>query len=238
MSEQNGLLAKKPALNRSGISRLIQVVGSYLVFAIILFSLAGRLDWWGAWGFIGISLLGVAVNGAWMLRHDPGLINERGRVAENVKGWDKIIVTIYSVRLFGMVAAAGLDARFGWSSVPLALKLAGAAAYVFFLGLSFWVMAENTFLSGVVRIQEERGHHTISTGPYRYVRHPLYAGMLCMFWGMPLMLGSWWALLLGLLTGALFVIRTTLEDKTLQAELPGYTEYAQKVRYRLIPGVW
>jgi len=99
-------------------------------------------------------------------------------------------------------------------------------------------MTANAFLSTVVRIQAERGHYVVTTGPYAYVRHPMYAGMVLTFWGVPLLLGSWWALLPGSLNALLFVIRTALEDRTLQAELPGYADYVRKVRRRLVPGVW
>jgi protein-S-isoprenylcysteine O-methyltransferase Ste14 len=167
------------------------------------------------------------------------VINERGRInAENTKSWDKVIGVIYLVLMLGGLAVAGLDARLGWSQVPLGLKVLGGVAVTVCMGLIFWVMTANTFLSSMVRIQDDRGHTTITSGPYRYVRHPMYAGMLLMFWGIPLLLGSWWGLLLGVLTMILYIVRTALEDKTLQKELPGYIEYTRQTRYRLIPGIW
>ena len=225
-------------LDRSGINRIIQVLGFLLVFGILLFSLAGRLDWWEAWVFIIIYLAGILTNGLWSIRHNPEMINERGRIGKNAKSWDKLIGVFYTIFLVGIFAIAGLDARFAWSGVPLWAKILGGIVFALSLAITFWVMTANTFLSTFVRIQEERGHTTVTGGPYRFVRHPMYAGILLMSWGMPLLLGSWWALIPGLLNVALFFIRTALEDKTLQAELPGYLEYIQQVRYRLIPGIW
>ena len=225
-------------LDRSGVNRIFQVLGFLLVMAAFLFGCAGRLDWWEAWALLAIYGLGIAANATWTLRHDPGVINERGRVAPNAKTWDKIIGLVYTVFLLGTYLVAGLDARFSWSTVPLAAKLVGGAGVTFSMALVFWVMTANTFLSSFVRIQDDRGHTTVTTGPYRYVRHPMYAGMFFYFLGTPLLLGSWWALVPSVLNVITFIIRTALEDRTLQAELPGYAEYAQRVRHRLVPGVW
>lgn len=238
MSDQNIVQSNKPKLERSGIIRIITVVGFLLAFGVILFAIAGRLDWWGAWAFLIIYILSIIVNSTWTLRHNPELINLRGRVGKNAKSWDKVIGVIYSILLFVTMIVAGLDARFLWSTLPLWVIIVGGIGLVLSSTLTFWVMASNPFLSGIVQIQDERGHYTVTGGPYHYVRHPMYAGSLLMFWSMPLLLGSWWALIPALLTAILFVIRTALEDKTLQAELKGYKEYTQKVRYRLIPGIW
>jgi len=225
-------------LDRSGINRILQILATLLIFGAVLFALAGRLDWWEAWAFLAIFVLAVCVNGLWTLRHNPGLINERGRIAKESKPWDKVLMSLYTLFLLGMVVVAGLDARFGWSEAPQAIKIVGGLVFILAMLLVFWVMTANTFLSTMVRIQTERGHYTVTTGPYRYVRHPMYAGMFFFFWGIPLLLGSWWALIPGVVNVVIFIIRTALEDKTLQAELPGYAEYAQRVRYRLVPGVW
>jgi protein-S-isoprenylcysteine O-methyltransferase Ste14 len=225
-------------LDRSGINRIIQVVGTLLVFGAILFGLAGRLDWAEAWAFLVIYLLGILANGLWTLRHNPELINERGRIGKNAKSWDKVIGVFYTLFLVAIMVLSGLDARFAWSAAPLWVKILGGIAFIVSLALTFWAMTANTFLTTLVRIQDERGHTTVTGGPYRFVRHPMYAGILFMSWGMPLLLGSWWALVPGVLIIALFVVRTSLEDRTLQEELVGYKDYAQKVRYRLIPGIW
>jgi protein-S-isoprenylcysteine O-methyltransferase Ste14 len=238
MSDQNIVQSNKPKLERSGIVRIITVVGFLLAFGVILFCIAGRLDWWGAWAFLIIYILSIMANSIWTLRHNPELINVRGRVGKNAKTWDKVIAVIYSILLFATIILAALDARFTWSAVPLRMIIVGGIGLVLSSALTFWVMASNPFLSGVVQIQDDRGHYTVTGGPYRYVRHPMYAGFLIMFWSIPLLLGSWWALIPAFLNAILFVIRTVLEDKTLQAELKGYNEYTQKVRYRLIPGIW
>jgi protein-S-isoprenylcysteine O-methyltransferase Ste14 len=225
-------------LDRSGKNRIAIVLGTILLFGTILFIASGRLDWPEAWIFLAIYLVGTLVFGIWVLRHNPAVINERGRVGQNTKSWDKLIGVFYTVFLLGILILAGLDARFAWSVMPLWAKIVGGIAFVFSLLLAFSAMLANTFLSTFVRIQDDRGHTTVTGGPYRFVRHPMYAGSLFMYWGMPLMLGSWWALIPGVLNIIVLVVRTTLEDRTLQAELPGYKEYTQKVRYRLIPGIW
>ena len=225
-------------LDRSGKNRILTVLGTILLFGAILFIAAGRLDWPEAWIFLSIYLAGTLAFGLWVLRHNPDVINERGRIGENAKSWDKLIGLFSTIFLLGILILAGLDTRLAWSAVPLWAKLLGGAAFVISLLLAFSAMLANTFLSTFVRIQDERGHTTITGGPYRFVRHPMYAGSLFMYWGMPLMLGSWWALIPGVLNIVVLVVRTALEDRTLQAELPGYKEYAEKVRYRLIPGIW
>ncbi len=236
MSDTTNIHAQK--LDRSGINRIVQVVGFLVVIGVILFAAAGRLAWGEAWIFLAIYLSGMAANAVWSLRHDPGVINERGKVGENVKAWDKVIGWIYTVLFLGTFVVAGLDERFGWSPVPLWVEIVGAAGFALSLAWVFWVMKSNTFLSSFVRIQDDRDQVVVSSGPYRFVRHPMYAGMLFMFWGIPLLLGSWLALIPAVLNAVLFVVRTALEDRTLQAELPGYKDYVEKVRYRLIPGVW
>ena len=225
-------------LDRSGVNRIITVLGTLVLFGAILFVSAGRLNWWEAWIFLGIYLVGITLNGLYSLRHNPDMLNERGRMGENAKSWDKVIGLIYMVLLFAIYILAGLDARYAWSAAPLWVKMLGGVAFAFSMALTFWVMSANTFLSTFVRIQDERGHTTVTSGPYRFVRHPMYVGVIFMSLGMPLLLGSWWALIPGVLNIVLFIVRTSLEDRMLQAELPGYKEYAGRVRYRLLPGVW
>ncbi len=225
-------------LDRSGINRIITVLGMLIIYGVLLFSLAGHLDWWEAWAFLAIYLAGVLTNGLWSFRHNPDVINERGRIGKNVKGWDKVIGVFYLIFLVATYVLAGLDERFNWSAVPLWVKVLGGFAFVMSLGVTFWTWTANTFLSTFVRIQEERGHTTVTGGPYRFVRHPMYVGVLLMSLGVPLLLGSWWTLIPGVLTILVIIFRTGLEDNALQAELSGYVEYTNKVRYRLIPGIW
>jgi protein-S-isoprenylcysteine O-methyltransferase Ste14 len=141
--------------------------------------------------------------------------------------------------LFLLLVLAGLDGgRFRWATAPLPVQLLGWVALIFAGGLVFWVTSVNTFLSRYARLQDERGHQTVTFGSYLWVRHPMYLGVIVLMIGIPLVLGSYWALVPGGFIGILFIIRTALKDKFLQAELPEYKGYARKVRYRLVPGIW
>jgi protein-S-isoprenylcysteine O-methyltransferase Ste14 len=230
--------AQKPRLERSGVNRIIQVFVSVLLMGLVLFLSAGRLDWPAAWVFLGLYVLVILTLGVWAMRKNPEAVNERGKM-ENMKSWDKTLMTIYTVMLFVLFAVAGLDAgRFGWSVMPIALQIVGFVGLILAMAVTYWAMATNPFLSTIVRIQDDRGHYVVTSGPYQYVRHPMYAAIFLMWPGIALQLGSWWALIPAAVIVIVFVIRTALEDRTLQAELPGYTAYAQRVRYRLVPGMW
>jgi protein-S-isoprenylcysteine O-methyltransferase Ste14 len=229
----------KPRLERSGVNRILQVLVSIVMMGLVLFLTAGRIDWPAAWIFLATYALTVLTVGVWVARKHPDVINERGKIARNAKSWDKVLMTIYSVMILVLLGVAGLDAgRYGWSVMPIAVQVAGYSALLFAMVVTYWAMAVNPFLSTIVRIQDDRGQYVITAGPYRYVRHPMYAMILLMYPGIALLLGSWWALIPAAVIVIVFVIRTALEDKTLQAGLPGYAEYAQHTRYRLVPGVW
>lgn len=230
--------AHQPRLERSGVNRIIQVFVAVLLMGLVLFLSAGHLDWPAAWIFLGLYVLVILTLGVWAMRRNPEVVNERGKM-ENIKSWDKILMIIYTVMLFVVFAVAGLDAgRFGWSVMPIALQVVGLIGLMLAMAVTYWAMATNPFLSTIVRIQDDRGHYVVTSGPYRYVRHPMYAMMFLMWPGTALALGSWLALIPAAVIVIVFVIRTVLEDRTLQAELPGYAEYAQRTRYRLLPGVW
>jgi protein-S-isoprenylcysteine O-methyltransferase Ste14 len=174
-----------------------------------------------------------------MKKKAPDLLKERMRRKKDVKSWDKIIMAFYSFFLILILILPGLDAvRFQWSNVPLYAKILAFIGYVPGSALAFWAMRENAFLSDVVRIQEDRGHTVCTTGPYKYVRHPMYVGVILIMLCFPISLGSFYTLIPAVIIMILFSVRTALEDKTLREELPGYKEYAQNVRYRLIPGIW
>jgi protein-S-isoprenylcysteine O-methyltransferase Ste14 len=217
-------------------NRMIQVVITYLILAAILFISAGRLDWIWAWAYLGVGLVILIINTIIM---PPELIAERGQPGENVKPWDKLLTTLAQFPTLGVPVVAGLDERFGWSPqlVP-AIHLVGLALFVLGQGLFSWAMASNKFFSTLVRIQIDRGHTVAASGPYRYVRHPGYVGFIVSFFGMSLALGSLWALIPAVLIACLLIVRTYMEDRTLHDELPGYSDYAQRVRYRLLPGIW
>ena len=207
--------------------------------AALLFVPAGRLDWYAAWAFLLAFFGSTGGLSFWLSRRDPALVRERTRVADNVEPWDHAIMALYTVLLVAMLVLAGLDAgRFRWSSVPIIVRTLGWTGLAVSFALIWRVMAANTFLSERVRIQEDRGHRVITSGPYRYVRHPMYVGVILSMCCIPLVLGSWYALTIGGAIGIVFIVRTALEDRTLLLKLSGYDTYAKRVRYRLVPGVW
>jgi protein-S-isoprenylcysteine O-methyltransferase Ste14 len=217
----------------------IQTIFTSLFCLAAIFIPAGTLNWPEAWLFI--SLYAVAVTAAiiWMKKNAPSLLRERMKKKKDVKSWDKTFRAFYSIFLLVILILPGLDAvRFQWSKVPLMGKILGFIGYIPGFAIAFWAMRENAFSSDVVRIQEDRGHTVCTTGPYKYVRHPMYVGVILIMICFPFSLGSLYTLIPAAIIIILFFIRTALEDKTLQQELPGYKEYAQNVSYRLIPPIW
>src|SRR4030067_330206 len=184
------------------------------------FAPAGTLRWPQAWVFLALYLSAVAGFFSWAKKKDPALLKERASPQKDVKPWDRTLIRAYSVFLVAMPIMAGLDAvRFRWSRVPFCLILFGYAGLILAMLLVFWVMRENTFASSVVRIQTERGHRVCSTGPYQYVRHPMYVAVILSVVCLPVALGSLFALVPALVIVGLSILRTSLEDKTLQGEL-------------------
>ena len=243
MDEQvSGRQTMTPEVKRRIVSWIVQAALGFVGYSAILLLSAGRLDW--VWGWIFLALLAAVLisHVLILVPINPELLAERSRGIrqEGAKGWDKwVAVFAAGMGTMGSWLVASLDARFEWSaSVPLALHIGGLIGSVLGWALFMWAMGANAFFSEAVRIQEERGHIVITDGPYRYVRHPGYVGAILALLATPLLLGSWWALIPGGLAALLFVVRTALEDKTLQEELDGYAKYAQKVGYRLLPGVW
>ncbi len=218
---------------------LLGIGGFTLALAAILFISANRLDWVMAWVYMGVFGSITAV-GALIIPKDPELMAERTQIKEGVKGWDKPLALVLSVFTpLGILIVAGLDMRFRWSPpLPLAIQFVALVFVALGYGLMFWAAASNKFYSRFVRIQKDRGHTVATGGPYRYVRHPSYVGGIIFNLATALVLGSLWALIPGGLLSLLMVVRTALEDKTLQNELDGYQGYARRVRYRLLPGVW
>jgi protein-S-isoprenylcysteine O-methyltransferase Ste14 len=210
-----------------------------LILAAILLIAAGRLDWVMGWVYMAMYAC-VTIIAVLVVPLDPELIEERTRIKEGVKEWDKRITVIGSVLYpLAILIVAGLDIRHGWSPrVPPTLQVAALAVAAGGNLISIWATAVNKFYSRFVRIQKERGHVVVSDGPYRYVRHPGYLGQIIFSLASALALGSVWALIPSSLFAALLVVRTALEDRTLQDELEGYKEYTQRVRHRLIPYIW
>jgi protein-S-isoprenylcysteine O-methyltransferase Ste14 len=230
---------EKPNITAGVLKRLFQVFGNLLVVAAILFISSGDLGWVWAWVYVAVGVALLTVNTLVILPTNPELAAERSRIAENTKGWDRVAVVLIFISEAGVFLVAGLDERLSWPpQLAMAIHLVALVAVILAQAVFIWAMASNKFFAATVRIQEERGHTVASSGPYRFVRHPGYAANIITMFAVSLLLGSIWGLIPATLYALAFIIRTALEDKTLIAELPGYAEYAQRVRYRLIPGIW
>lgn len=216
----------------------LAVAGTGLVFAVLLFVPARRVDWIHGWIYVGIMVGNAVVNWACLARWNPELIARRMRVGEGTKTWDKVWGGLYAPVMLAIYVVAGLEARSGTTGAPGAAWLLGLAIFMPGTALFTWSMVVNPFFEKTVRIQTDRGHRVIDTGPYAYVRHPGYLGFLGWILSAPLLLASTWAVAPAALAVAGIVVRTALEDRTLQNELTGYPEYAARVCYRLVPGVW
>jgi len=228
---------ERASLSALILKGLIKTVASIFIWGAALFLSAGRLDWPMAWAYMGVVLINSAVMALLM---DPELQAERSGIGEGVKKWD-IFLALYLGRLgpLAMLIVAGLDRRLGWSAeVPLAWRVVALVAAALGTILADWAVLANRFFAPVVRIQKERGQTVVTGGPYRFVRHPGYAASLLHYLAAPFMLGALWALIPAGLIWVVVIIRTALEDRTLQEELEGYKDYTRRVRYRLLPGVW
>jgi protein-S-isoprenylcysteine O-methyltransferase Ste14 len=236
-------MSSQQIINSPG--RVIQML---LLMAIVLvvipflpLLISRRWDWWEAWVYAIIFILGFVISRALAAQRHPDLLAERARSMqhEDAKPWDRWLAPLVGVGSGLILLVAGVDALLGWSSpFTLPLKIAALAAILAGYALGTYALIENRFFSGVVRIQTERGHYVVSTGPYRWVRHPGYAGTFLAYLATPIFLDSAWAFVPAVIISIVLLIRTALEDNTLQDELPGYREYAGRVRYRLLPGVW
>ena len=222
-----------------------RVVLMLLVFIIIIpltpLLITWQWDWWEAWVYAAVCIFGFIISRYLANRQHPDLLVERGKFLQhaNPETWDKVLSPLLAFGSGIIPLAAGLDMRFG-PSAHFSLLIKGAAIFALLAGyaLGSYALIANRFFSGMVRIQSERGHHVISTGPYRWMRHPGYAGALISYLATPFLLDSWWALIPVAATLIIIVIRTGLEDHALGQKLEGYQAYAQKVPYRLFPGVW
>ncbi|MCP5052962.1 MAG: isoprenylcysteine carboxylmethyltransferase family protein [bacterium] len=227
--------------NFSSVRMVIRVVLGISIFVASLFWPAGTFNWPEAWIFLFIYFSSVILGIRWLKKNNPGLLEERmtARKKKNVKGWDRVIVHIFTLLFLGIFIIPGLDAiRFGWSHVSLPLKVVGFLGFISSGIWIAWTFKENSYLSEMVRIQDDRGHEVCTTGPYKYMRHPMYVGLILFLFCLPLALGSLYALIPASLSVLLLIIRTSKEDKTLHEELEGYREYAEQVHYKLIPGLW
>ncbi len=221
------------------LKRMLQIIFQIIIIAAILFISSGRLDWWMAWVYLGIFVAGVCVNMILIIRKNPELIEERSQIKANTKKWDFYLAGLLSLVSIVVLLVSGLDIRFEWSEeIPFVLQFAAVVLVVLGSVLGSWAIVSNPYFASTVRIQSERGHKVVSNGPYRYIRHPGYAGWILSGIALPVMLGSLWALIPSGLTALILIIRTGLEDRTLRRELPGYEEYSQNTHFRLVPYVW
>ena len=222
-----------------------RVVIIMLVFIVVVpmlpLIISWQWDWWEAWVYSGINILGFAISRFLAGRKNPDLLVERGKYLDhqNPEPFDKLLSPLLAVAGALMPIAAGLDMRFGPSaSFGMVVKVVSLVVMVVGFALGSYALIANRFFSGMVRIQSDRGQHVVTGGPYRWVRHPGYAGALLSYLAAPFLLDSWWTMVPVFLSFVILFIRTALEDRTLQEKLAGYKDYAQDVRYRLIPGVW
>jgi len=209
-----------------------------LILTVAIFLPAEDIRWRNGWLFLLVFLVLTAISVVYLWFRNPEIFIARSRIQAGTKGWDKVIIVFLLGSLAAIFPVAGLDHRYHWSSVPLWLIVLGYVLFSFGFITSIWVYSVNKFAEPGVRIQTERGHKVIDTGPYAIVRHPLYFFSIFLVSGIALALGSFWALIPVAIGTMVLFVRTALEDRLLHEELEGYREYAKRVRYRLIPGVW
>ncbi|MBR0702778.1 isoprenylcysteine carboxylmethyltransferase family protein [Bradyrhizobium diazoefficiens] len=219
---------------------LLQNTITTVAMGALLFASAGTLRWPAAWAFLATCILLGPLCGWWLYRIDPALLAERLRplLQKDQPAADKVFMGALIVAMLAWLVLIGIDRRVEGSDMPVALQAAGVGLFLLSTLFTLWVFRENSFAAPVVKLQAERAQRVISTGPYAHVRHPMYSGMVLFFTGLPLLLGSWWGLAMVPIFIALFAIRIGIEERILRDGLPGYADYAARVRYRLVPGVW
>jgi protein-S-isoprenylcysteine O-methyltransferase Ste14 len=216
-----------------------QIVFSLFLMAALFFLSAGRLDLPWAWFFFGLYFVGLAINMAVFLKYNPEVVEARSEIIKGeMKWWDKAYAVLYLFFMLAIPVVCGLELRSGAPAFPVYCHIAGILMLAAGWSFTSWALVVNKFFEGSVRIQKERGHKVITAGPYAIIRHPGYAGMILLYFSMPLGLGSVYGLIPALLLAFAFVFRTHFEDEFLREGLKGYKEYAEKVRYRLVPGIW
>ena len=219
---------------------LLQNTITVIALGALLFASAGSLHWPSAWVFLAVSAILGSACGLWLAKTDPALLAERMRPTfqADQPAADKIFLVIFVLALLLWLVAIGLDRRANASDVPLLLQALGLAMYLISIAFIMWVFRANSFAAPVVKVQAERHHRVISSGPYAFVRHPMYSGIMLFFVGVPLLLGSWWGVAIAPIFAVLFAIRARIEERALVEGLPDYADYAARVRYRLVPGLW
>ncbi len=219
--------------------RILQLIALVLIQAVLLFVSAGTLGWAAGWWYIGLYVLMLAAASFIMIPNRREVIEERSKGAQGGKRWDHWLTQLMIIPTLGLLVLAGLDQRWSWTPpLPTWVRLSGGVLFLLGYALVLWAMYANKFFSQVVRIQSERGHVAVTSGPYQIVRHPGYLGMTTSMLGAVLLLDSPYGLVCFLLYLVLIILRTRLEDRTLLAELPGYPEFAARTKSRLVPGLW
>jgi protein-S-isoprenylcysteine O-methyltransferase Ste14 len=238
MSQENTSTAITP--DQAALRMLVSFLAALLLSAVLIFGGAGRLNWPLGWIFVTVWIGPKLVFLILLRLRDPDLLVERTTRHKNTQPYERIIIPLYFVFAFGTFIVASLDGgRFRWSGeLPIALIIVSYIIYLLGNSLAGWAINSNPFFSSESRLQTDRDQKVTSTGPYRFIRHPAYLAAFLLWITTGLMLESWWAVIPGLLAGLMMVIRTVYEDRMLIADLPGYAEYALRVRYRLLPGVW
>ena len=207
--------------------------------AVALFWSAGTLNWWSAWGALGVMFLWIIATATVILRTNPELLRERLGPRKGAKPWDMAIMSLLGLTQLARYIIAGLDQRFNWTGgFPFTIQIIVLILCALGYALVVWSTATNAYFSQIVRIQTERGQTVVSSGPYDFMRHPAYSGALLYELAASVLLASWWSLIPAGFSILLLITRTILEDRLLQNELTGYKDYSRKVRYRLLPGVW
>jgi protein-S-isoprenylcysteine O-methyltransferase Ste14 len=221
------------ALRRSIISS-----AAFIVLLVAITFLPGGFGWRRGWLFFAIFVGFCTLGSLYLWRVNPEIFVARSKIHAGTKSWDKVLLVLILGAFFALFVVAGLDARFGWSSVPMWAIAMGYILFTLGFAMSIWVYAVNKFAEPSVRIQSDRAQKVVETGPYSIVRHPLYVAAGGLVVGMALALGSYWAFIPVGVGGLVIIVRTALEDRMLRDELAGYRDYASRVRYRLIPGIW
>jgi protein-S-isoprenylcysteine O-methyltransferase Ste14 len=217
---------------------LLRALLAPIIMVGLLFFVAGRWDYWQAWVYMIVNLVVLVLMGT-LLTRNAELVEERLNPKEGMKGWDKLYFAVTTPLYILALILGGLDARFGWTTnMSLVVYWASVIVYLIGQAIFLWARYTNNYFSSVVRIQTDRGHSVCKEGPYRFVRHPGYVGGFLFTITIGLMLGSWWASIPQVIAALMLIWRTVREDKTLQAELPGYAQYATETRFRLVPGIW
>ena len=210
-----------------------------LALLMLVFLPAGSLGWRPGWIFIAFLAISYGIAILIMRRVNPAIFRARSRFQTGTKRWDLILVSLILLGMIAEIPLAALDAgRMAWSAMPVSVMILGYILLAAGIALGTWAQAVNRFFEPGVRLQRERGQHVISDGPYAFVRHPGYVSAILVFAGLALALGSWWALLPAAWASGLLILRTSWEDALLHAELEGYADYARRVRFRLMPGLW